>query len=64
MTKLLTKIYMTLAIILITTSIGAFPVTHADQPTAQDQAARAFIENVLPVDLSKYHMTLTKQMSI
>jgi hypothetical protein len=58
MKKLFTKICVMLAIVLIATSLGAFPATYAEQTTAQDQTM-AFIENVLPVDLSKYNITLT-----
>jgi len=57
MKKLLTKIYVTLSIVLFVTSLGAFPVTYAANPDAETQAM-AFIENVLPVDLSKYNVTL------
>ena len=59
MKQQLAKISVTLVIVLIATSLGAFPATYALQPAAQDQT-RAFIENVLPVDLSKYTITLTK----
>lgn len=63
MKKLLTEIYVMLIIVLITASLGTFPATYAAQSTAQDQAM-AFIENALPVDLSKYNMTLTKHTKI
>lgn len=57
MEKLLTKICVTLFIALFVASLGAFPVTCAANPDAENQAM-AFIENVLPVDLSKYNVTL------
>jgi len=63
MKKLLTKICVMLAVVLIATSLGSFPATFAEQTTAQDQA-RAFIENALPVDLSKYNITLTNHSTL
>lgn len=59
MRKQLTKVFVTTVIVLLATSLGAFPITYAEQPAAEQQI-RAFIENVLPVDLSKYNITLTK----
>ena len=59
MRKQLIKVFVTTVIVLLATSLGAFPITYAEQPAAEQQI-RAFIENVLPVDLSKYNITLTK----
>ena len=59
MRKQLIKVFVTTVIVLLATSLGAFPITYAEQPAAEQQT-RAFIENVLPVDLSKYNITLTK----
>ena len=63
MKKLLIKIYITLAIVLIVTSLGAFPVTYAADSDAQDQTM-VFIENALPVDISKYNVTLKKHSTV
>lgn len=63
MKKLLRRICVPLAIVLIATSLGAFPATCAVQSKAQDQTT-AFIENVLPMDLSKYTVTLKNHASI
>ena len=59
MRKQLIKVFVTTVIVLLATSLGAFPITYAEQPAAEQQT-RAFIENILPVDLSKYNITLTK----
>lgn len=48
---------MHLVIVLIAT-LGAFTATYATQLAVKDQA-KAFMENVPPVDLSKYTITLT-----
>jgi len=63
MKKLFTKICMMLAIVLVTNSLGAFLVTYAADSDARDQTM-GFIENVLPVDLSKYTVTLTKHSTM
>lgn len=57
MKKLLTKIFVTVSFVLFIFSLGVFPVTCAANPDAETKAV-AFIENVLPVDLSKYNVTL------
>ncbi|MEM2098705.1 MAG: hypothetical protein QXU99_03020 [Candidatus Bathyarchaeia archaeon] len=61
MKKLLAKICVPLAIILITTFLGVFPVACLTQVSIQDRS-KAFIENVLPVDLSRYRITLKNQI--
>jgi hypothetical protein len=43
--------------------MGILPATGAEQPTVQDQAMD-FIENALPVDLSKYHVTFEKESAL
>jgi len=63
MKKYLTKICIALIIVLIASSLCALPATYAEQPRSQDQAL-AFIENVLPVDLSKYNITLTSHSTL
>jgi hypothetical protein len=63
MKKLLPRVCLTLAIVLVTTSLGALPATHANQATAQEQALN-FIENALPVNLSKYNLTFVKYSTI
>jgi hypothetical protein len=62
MKKQLSNIYVPLVIMLVVT-LGAFPVAYAAKPTAQAQVT-AFIENVLPIDLSKYTVTLKNNASI
>lgn len=44
-------------------TLGAFPVAYAAKPAAQAQVTE-FIENVLPIDLSKYTLTLKNNASI
>jgi len=51
------KVFTTLLVALIVTSLEAFPAVYAQQTTAQDKAMD-FIENVLSVDLSKYTISL------
>jgi len=63
MKKLLTRIYVQLFIVLIVTSFGAFPVSYAADSNAED-LAKAFIDNALPVDLSKYTITLESHTTI
>lgn len=63
MKKLLTKISIALIAVLIASSISAFPITHAEQSKAQE-VALTFIENTLPVDLTKYSITFTKQSTL
>jgi hypothetical protein len=58
MKNLMMVILGAMLVVIITTVLGAFPITNAENSDAQDQA-RVFIENVLPVDLSKYTVTLT-----
>ena len=58
MKRQLTKIWVSLVIILITASIGSFSTTYATQLTPQHQAT-TFIENVLPVDSTEYAIKLT-----
>lgn len=60
MKKLLKKICELLVITMIAAFLAAFPVTHAAATEAQVQA-RALMENVLPIDLSKYNITLESQ---
>jgi hypothetical protein len=60
MKRQMTKICVPLVIMMVAAFLGAFPSTYAAQPTAQDQVT-AFIENVLPVDTSKYVITLKDQ---
>lgn len=59
MKKLMIEIYGALLVVMITTVLGAVPVTYAADSDTQEQAI-AFIENALPVDISRYNMTLTK----
>lgn len=63
MKKYLTKLGITLIIVLTASSLCALPNTYAEQPEAQDQTL-AFIENVLPVDLSKYNVILTNNSTL
>lgn len=64
MKKLLSKNFATFAIaMIIAISLEAIPNMCVAQPTAQD-VARTFIESALPVDLSKYNITLKGQMTI
>lgn len=63
MKKYLTKTYTLLLIALFTVSLGALPATYAEQTTAKDQAL-TFIENALPVDLSKYTVNLTSHSTL
>ncbi|HEX9861674.1 MAG TPA: hypothetical protein VGB11_00145 [Candidatus Bathyarchaeia archaeon] len=62
MKKLLTKICVSLVIALIATSLEVLSAAYSAQAAVQDQAT-AFIENVLPVDLSKYTVTLKNQIN-
>jgi hypothetical protein len=55
--NILTKIYVAIIVVLITT-VMVLPVTFAAQAITQDKAL-AFIEQALPIDLSKYNSTLT-----
>jgi hypothetical protein len=55
-----TKISVTLAILLLAAFIEAIPFSYAAQPTAQSQVT-SFIENVLPLDSSRYAITLKNQ---
>jgi hypothetical protein len=48
-----------LLLVSVVTLLGAFSVAHSAVSTAQE-AALAFIENALPVDMTKYSATLTK----
>ena len=57
MKKSLIKIFVLLAILLFASSFGVVPVTHAE-PTLAKECTMAFIENALPVDLTKYNVTL------
>lgn len=63
MKKILTKIWMSLIIALIATSLCALPATFAEENKAQDQAL-TFIKNALPFDLSKYNITLTSHSTL
>jgi len=56
MKKCLTKIFVPLMALLIITSLGIFPVTVAEQ-TSQEKAID-FMNQVLPIDLSKYDINL------
>ena len=56
MKKQLAKICIPIVIVLFTSSLCILPTTYADQSTVQEQVL-AFIENALPVDLSKYNIT-------
>lgn len=60
MKRQLTKIRIPLVILLIAALLCIFPAAYATQLTAQDQAT-AFIENILPIDSSKYNITLENQ---
>lgn len=62
MKKVLTKICVPLIIIITAMCLG-ITATHAEQTAVQDQA-RTFIENVLPVDFSKYTVTLKNHAPI
>ena len=62
MKKQLIRMGLPIVIMLISATLYALPVTFAEQPSAQDKAI-AFIENALPLDLSKYSMNLTSQSS-
>ncbi len=54
------KIYVTLILIAVLTSFGTFSVAaYSATSTAQD-ITLAFIENVLPVDISQYNVTFEK----
>jgi hypothetical protein len=63
MKKQLTKTCLTVAIVVLAFLIGALTTAHADQASAQSQAL-AFIENVLPVDLTKYTINFEKYSTI
>ncbi|MCW4009580.1 MAG: hypothetical protein NWF05_03040 [Candidatus Bathyarchaeota archaeon] len=52
-----------IVISLVAASTVLLPALCTEQITAQNQA-RAFIENVLPIDLSKYQLSLTKQSTL
>ena len=56
------KILITLVIATFVISI-CLPASHAQQTTAQVQS-RAFIENALPIDVSKYNITFVKESSL
>lgn len=66
MKKQLTKICIPIVIALIASSLYTLPTTYAEQTPTQEQVlaqqqSLAFIENALPVDLSKYSLNVTKQ---
>jgi hypothetical protein len=63
MKKNLTKSCIILIIMLNASSLCVLSDTYAEQLTAQDQAL-SFMENVLPVDLSKYNITLTNHSTL
>jgi len=57
MKKLMLEILRALLVVMIAAFLGAFPVTNAANPDAQEKAL-AFIENVLPFDSAQYSVTL------
>lgn len=63
MKKLLTRICVQLFIVLVVTSFGVFPISYTTDSHAED-LSRAFIDNALPVDLSKYNITLESHTTI
>jgi hypothetical protein len=60
MKKSVKKIFVTLLLLATITSLGAFTVAYSKDSTAQDTTLE-FIENALPVDMSRYKATFTKQ---
>ena len=57
MEKRLTKLFITMFVLLIVTSLQVFPHTIRANQTSQDKAMD-FMENVLPINTSKYTITL------
>ena len=65
MKKRFTKIcvILTITLTLVVSSLGHFSSTYADQSTVLNQA-NAFIENMLPLDLSHYSVTLRNHLTL
>ncbi|MFA5365242.1 MAG: hypothetical protein WC325_08695 [Candidatus Bathyarchaeia archaeon] len=63
MKKLLAKLCMLMVVVIISVSLGVFPIANAEPTAAQNQAME-FIENVLPVDLSKYNITFLHESTL